>query len=42
MPKGTSWADVMSNNEKIKLVALVVIELCLSEDISQLVENSAK
>ena len=35
MPKGTSWAEAMSNSEKIKHIALVIIELHLSEDISQ-------
>ena len=35
MPKGTCWAEATSNGEKIKLVALAVIELCLSEGISQ-------
>ena len=39
MPKGTSWAKAMSNGEKIKLVALAVIELCLSEGISQLLSQ---
>jgi len=34
MPKGTSWAEVMSNSEKIKLVALAIIELRWSEGIS--------
>ena len=34
MPKGTSWVEAMSNSEKIKPVALAVIELRLSEDIS--------
>ena len=46
MPKGTCWAEAMSNSEKIKPVALAVIELRLSEGISQLltrsVENSVK
>ena len=50
MPKGTSWAEAMSNSEKIKPVALTVIELCLTEGISQSVtyllsqsvENSVK
>ena len=36
IPKGTSQAEVTSNSEKIKPVALTVIELCLSEGISQL------
>ena len=35
MPKGTSQAEAMSNSEKIKPIALAVIELHLSEDISQ-------
>ena len=35
MPKGTFWAKVTLNSEKIKLVALAVIELRLSEGISQ-------
>ena len=46
MPEGTCWAEAMSNSEKIKPVALAVIELHLSEGISQLlsqsVENSIK
>ena len=50
MPKGTSRAEATSNGEKIKPVALAVIELRLSEGISQLlthlltqsVENSVK
>ena len=36
MPKGTSQAEVTSNSEKIKPVALAAIELCLSEGITQL------
>ena len=39
MPKGTSQAEVMSNYEKIKPVALAVIELRLSEGISQSVSQ---
>jgi len=35
MAKGTSQAEVMSNSEKIKPVALDIVELCLSEGISQ-------
>jgi len=35
VPKGTSWDEAMLNNEKIKPVALAVIELCLSEGIRQ-------
>ena len=34
MPKGTSWAETMLNSEKIKLIALAVIEVCLSEGAS--------
>jgi len=36
MPKGTYWAEVMSNSEKIKPVtlSLAVIELRWSEGIS--------
>ena len=36
MPKGTCRAEATSNSEKIKPVALAVIELRLSEGISQL------
>jgi len=28
MPKGTSWAEVTSNSEKIKPITLAFIELC--------------
>ena len=50
MPKGTSRAKATSNSEKIKPVAVAVIELLLSEGISQLltyvltqsVENSVE
>ena len=35
MAKGTGWAEAMSNSEKIKPVTLAVIELRLSEGISQ-------
>ena len=46
MPKDTCQAETTSNSEKIKPVALSVIELRLSEGISQLlsqsVENSIK
>jgi len=34
MPKGTARAEATSNSEKIKPVALAVIELCWSEGIS--------
>ena len=40
MPKGTSLAEVTSNSENIKPVALAVIELRLSEGISQLLSQS--
>ena len=33
--KGTSWDEAMSNSEKIKPMALVVIKLCLPEGIRQ-------
>ena len=50
MPKGTCRAEATSNSEKIKPVALAIIELRLSEGISksvtylltQSVENSVK
>jgi len=31
MPKGTSRAEVTLNSEKIKLIALAIIKICLSE-----------
>ena len=37
--KGTSWVEAMLNSEKIKPIALTVIELRLSEGISQSLEN---
>ena len=37
MPEGTSQAEVTSNSEKIKPVGLAIIELRLSEGISQAV-----
>ena len=40
MPKGTCWAEVTLNSEKTKPVALAVIELRLSEGISQSVTQS--
>ena len=40
MPIGTSQAEVTSNSEKIKPVALAVIELRLSEGIGQLLSQS--
>ena len=35
VPKDTSRDEAMSNSEKIKPIALAVIELCLSERIKQ-------
>ena len=35
MPKGTSQAEAISNSEKIKPVALAVVELHLYEGIRQ-------
>ena len=40
MPKGTCQAEVMLNSEKIKPIALAVIESRLSEGISQSVTQS--
>ena len=40
MPKGTYRAEVTLNSEKIKPVALAVIDLRLSEGISQSVGQS--
>jgi len=41
IPKGTSWAEATSNSEKIiKPVALAIIELRLTEGISQAVSQS--
>jgi len=42
MAKGTSWAEVTSNSEKIKPVALAIVELCLSEGISQAIRQSVR
>ena len=36
---GTSWDKATLNSEEIKPIALVVIELCLSEGISQSVKK---
>jgi len=36
MAKGTSWAEATSNSEKIKSIALVIVELRESEGISSL------
>jgi len=35
MPKGTSRAEAMSNSEKIKHVALAIVELHWTEGIRQ-------
>ena len=40
MPKGTFRDEATSNSEKIKPAAIAVIELCLSEGISQSVTQS--
>ena len=40
MPKGTCRAEAMPNSKKIKPVALAIIELRLSEGISQLLSQS--
>jgi len=42
MPKGTFRAETMSNSEKIKPVALAVIELYWSEGIRKLVSQSVE
>ena len=42
MPKGTSWAEVTLNSEKIKLIVLAVVELHLCEGISQLLSQSVE
>jgi len=39
MPKGTTQAEAMSNSEKIKPVALAVIDQSVSQSVSQSVEN---
>ena len=39
MPRGTCLAEVMSNSNKVKSIAIVVIELHLSEGISQSVSR---
>ena len=40
MLKGTSQAEATLNSKKIKLVALAIIKLCLTEGISQAVRQS--
>ena len=42
MPKGTSQAEATPNSEKIKPVALAIIEPRLSEGISQSVSQSVE
>ena len=42
MPKGDSQVEVASNHEKIKPISLAIIELCLSEGISQSVGWSVR
>jgi len=42
MAKGTSRAEAISNNKKIKPVALAIVELLESEGVSQSNENSVK
>jgi len=42
MHKGTSQAEATSNIEKIKPKALAIIELCLTEGISQEVSQSIR
>jgi len=37
LAKGTSQAETMSSSEKIKPTALAIVDLCESEDISQVV-----
>jgi len=39
MAKGTSRAEAMSNREKIKSIALAIVELRESEEISQSVRQ---
>ena len=39
MPKGTSRAEATSNSEKIKPLAAAIIEVRLSENISQSVSR---
>ena len=42
MPKGTCQAEATLNSEKIKPVAVAIIELHLSEGISYLVSQSVE
>jgi len=44
MPKGTSWAEAMSNSEKIESIPSAIASLKASgkQAVSQLVENPFK
>jgi len=42
MAKGTFWAEVTLKSKKINPVALAIVQLCLSEGISQAVSQSAE
>ena len=42
MPKGKTRDEAMSNSEKIKPIALAIIELCFSEGIRQAVSQSVE
>ena len=42
MPKDTSRAEATLNSEKIKPIALAIIELRLSKDISQSVSQAVR
>jgi len=42
MAKGTSWAEVTLNSEKIKPIALAIVELHESEGLRQLVSQSVE
>jgi len=42
MPKDTSQAEATLNSEKIKPIALAIIELCLTEGIRQAISQSVR
>jgi len=42
MPKSTSWAEAMLNSEKIKPIALTIVELHWFEGISQSVMQAVR
>jgi len=42
MPKGTSCAEATLNSEKIKPLALAIVELHWSKDIRQIVSQSVE